>query len=405
MNPNGLREKPFRARVEPANGWRLGDSCATEGAGMSGVRKARSSPRSLRCLHAVALAAMTFAAAACNRGDTESPLPVRTVRTITVEASRGAADVNLTGHIEAQDLVSLSFRIGGRLAERDVGVGATVREGEIVARLDPENELNELRSARAALAAAQGLLRKAENQFERQRHLLQRNVTSQADFEAAEQGRTAAQAQVDAAEARVRSSEDIVSFTTLKADAPGVVTRVGAEPAEVVSAGRMIVQIAKRDGRDAVFEVPAEVVRALSLDARVRVALSSDPSVIASGRVREVAPQADPVTRTFRVRVGLSDPPQAFRLGTTVLGMIRGSDASAIAIPSTALTRRGQDTGVWLVDPQNLTVSMRKLNVLSTDPATALIGKGLAPGDIIVTAGANLLQDGQHVRLTGTEAR
>lgn len=370
----------------------------------AGIRGARAA-RSARCLQAATLTAIALAAAGCNREEAEAPPPIRIVRTITVEAPREAADISFTGHIEAQDLVSLSFRIGGRLAERNVGIGATVREGEIVARLDPENELNELRSARAALAAAQSALRRAENQFQRQNHLRERNITSQADFEAAEQGRRAAHAQVEAAQARVRSSEDIVGFTSLKADGPGVVTRVGAEPAEVVAAGRMIVEIAKRDGRDAVFEVPAEMVRGLSADARVYVALASDPAVTASGRVREVAPQADPVTRTFRVRVGLIDPPGSFRLGTTVSGRIRGSEASAITIPATALTRRGQDTGVWLVDPQKLTVSLRKLDVLGTDPATALIGKGLALGDIIVTAGASLLQDGQRVRLAGTESR
>lgn len=368
---------------------------------MNGARKARSA----QCFQAVTLTAISLTAAACDRDDVEAPPPVRIVRTITVEAHREAADISLTGHIEAQDLVSLSFRVGGRLAERNVGVGATVRSGDVVARLDPENELNELRSAHAALAAAQGGLRRAENQFDRQRHLLERNVTSQADFEAAEQGRTAAQAQVDVAQARVRSSEDIVGFTTLKADAPGVVTRIGAEPAEVVAAGRMIAQIAKRDGRDAVFEVSADMVRTLLPDASVHVALSGDPSVTASGRVREVAPQADPVTRTFRVRVGLADPPQSFRLGTTVSGTIRGSEASAMAVPATALTRSGQDTGVWIVDPRSFTVSLRKLDVLSTDPATALVGKGLSLGDIIVTAGASLLKDGQQVRLAGAEPR
>jgi RND family efflux transporter MFP subunit len=368
---------------------------------MNGARKAGSA----RCLQTVALATISLTAAACNREDVEAPPPVRIVRTITVDTPREAADISLTGHIEAQDLVSLSFRIGGRLAERGVGVGATVRGGDVVARLDPENELNELRSARAALAAAQGGFRRAENQFERQRHLLGRNVTSQADFEAAEQGRTTAQAQVDAARARVRSSEDIVGFTILKADAPGVVTRIGAEPAEVVAAGRMIVQIAKRDGRDAVFEVPADMVRTLLPDAPVHVALSGDPAVTATGRVREIAPQADPVTRTFRVRVGLADPPQAFRLGTTVSGTIRGSEASANSVPATALIRSGQDTGVWVVDPQSLTVSLRTLDVLSTDPATALVGKGLMLGDIVVTAGASLLKNGQQVRLAGAEPR
>lgn len=360
---------------------------------------------SLRHLPATALATIALAMTGCQSEEAAAPPPVRLVRTITVEAPREAKDISFTGHIEAQDQVALSFRIGGRLAERNVGVGATVREGEVVARLDPENELNELRSARAALTAAQGLLRKAENQYQRQSHLLERKVTTRADFEAAEQGRTAAQAQVDAAQARVRSAEDIVGFTTLKADAPGVVTRIGAEPGEVVAPARMIVQLARREGRDAVFEVPADMVRNLPPEARVHVALSGDPAVTAAGRVREVAPQADPVTRTFRVRVGLSDPPQSFRLGTAVSGAIRGAEISAIAIPATALAQRGQETGAWIVDPASLTVSLRKLDVIGADPATALIGKGLALGDIVVTAGASLLKEGQKVRLTGTESR
>lgn len=365
----------------------------------------RRSPGSARSLHAAALTVVALASAACQREADDAPPPVRIVRTITVDKPRETADITFTGHIEAQDQASLSFRVGGRLAERNVAVGATVREGDVVARLDPENELNDLRSARAALTAAQGLLRKADNQLQRQRHLLQRNVTTQADFEAAEQGRTAAQAQVDAAQARVNSAEDIVGFTSLKADAPGVVTRIGAEPGEVVAAGRMIVQLARRDGRDAVFEVPAESMRGLPADARVYVALAGDPGTTVRGRVREVSPQADPVTRTFRVRVGLSEPPQSYRLGTAVLGTIRGSETAAIAIPSTALVRREQGTGAWVVEPKTLTVSLRKLDVLSADPATALIGKGLALGDVIVTAGASLLQEGQHVRLTGTETR
>lgn len=355
---------------------------------------------------AACLAALMLAFGGCQREAEKAPAPpIRTVRTTTVEAPRQVADLGFSGHVEAQDQAALSFRIGGRLAERLVGVGATVAEGDIVARLDPENELNDLRAARAALTAAEGALRKAENQHQRQEHLLARNVTSQADFEAAEQGRVAGRAQVEAARARVRSAEDVVAFTTLKADAPGIVTRVGAEPAEVVAAGRMIVQLARRDGRDAVFELPAETIRAIPADANVYVSLSSDPSVRVRGHVREVAPQADPVTRTFRVRVGLANPPPSFRLGTAVSGSIRGGEASGIAIPATALAKQGQDTGIWIVDPTALTVSLRKLELLSRDPATALVGKGLALGDIVVTAGANLLQEGQRVRLSGAEAR
>ncbi len=365
----------------------------------------RHSGASSRLGRLAAVTAVALMAASCSPEEKEAPPPVRYVRTVTVEPSREAPDLSFTGHVEAQDQAALAFRIGGRVAERLVGVGANVREGEVVARLDPENELNDLRSAQAGLSAAQGDLRKAENQFERQSHLLRRHVTTQADFESAQQALTAARAQAEAAQARVRSAEDIVGFTTLKADAPGIVTRVGAEPAEVVAAGRMIVQLARRDGRDAVFEVPADLVRRLKPDMQVRVALSGEAGAEVTGRVREIAPQADPVTRTFRIRVGLTDPSPAFRLGAAVSGSIRSSGGGAIAIPATALTRRDQNIGAWVVDPKTLAVSLRKLDVTNTDPASAEIAKGLQVGDIVVTAGAGLLREGQQVRLIGAEPR
>ncbi|MCO6403897.1 efflux RND transporter periplasmic adaptor subunit [Aurantimonas endophytica] len=400
MNPPGLRERPFRSRGTRGSKGPARPIKPTlprpAGARLSGAaRFSRSS--------VFALLTAFFLAAGCDRDEVEVPAPVRIVRTITVEPPRAAADIAFTGHIEAQDQASLSFRIAGRLAERRVGVGASVREGDIVATLDPENELNALRSAQAALVTAEGALRTADNRLQRQTNLFGRNVSTRADLEAAEQGRTEAQAQVDAAAARVRSAEDVVGFTTLHADAPGVVTRIGAEPGEVVAAGQMVVQLARRDGRDAVFEVPADAMRTLPADARVYVALSTNATVIATGRVREVAPQADPVTRTFQVRVGLSDPPPSFRLGTAVSGTIRGSETAGVVVPSSAVTRRGPDTGVWVVDPETLTVSMRKLTLLGADPAEARIQEGLALGDIVVVAGASLLSEGQVVRLAGME--
>lgn len=366
------------------------------------MRRSEASSR-LGCASVAVVIALVVAS--CNREEKAPPPPVRLVRTVTVEPPRQAPDLTFTGHIEPQDQAALAFRIGGRLAERLVGVGASVREGETVARLDPENELNDLRSAQAALTAAQGDLRKADNQFQRQSHLLERHITTQADFEAANQALTAARAQVNAAQARVRSAEDVVGFTTLTADAPGIVTRVGAEPSEVVTAGRMIVQLARRDGRDAVFEIPAERVRQLAPGMPVRVALTGEGGAEAAGRVREIAPQADPVTRTFRIRVGLTDPSPAFRLGAAVSGSVRAGGGGAITIPATALTQRDQGLGVWVVDPKNLTVSLRKLDVASSDPAAAKISKGLDIGDIVVTAGAGLLREGQRVRLIGAESR
>ena len=180
-----------------------------------------------------------------------------------------------------------------------------------------------MRTAQANLAAAQGQLTQARNHFERMETLLADGWTTRARFDEAKQARQSAQSQVDDAEARLKTAHDLVSFTELEADAPGTVTATGPRAGEVVQAGQMIVTLARQDGRDAVFDVPAQLIRSAPADPEITVSLTDDPAVTAAGRVREVAPQADPVTRTFEVKVGLTEPPAAMRLGATVTGRMQ----------------------------------------------------------------------------------
>ncbi len=339
---------------------------------------------------------------ACGRGEEEAaPVPVRPVRTTTVVGAQPAQPLTFSGRIEAKDSVDLAFRIGGRLQERLVGVGAAVKEGDVLARLEPETELNELRSARAALSAAQGVLREAEGRFERQSHLYERGVTSRAEFEAAEQGRKAAASQVEAAAAKVRIAEDVVGFTVLKADAPGVVTAIGAEPGEIVAAGRMVVRLARRDGRDAVFDVSSQALDQLAPADRVTVQAVWESGLRAAGRVREVSPEADPVTRLFRIRVGLIDPPPALALGSAVQGQFTPRAGDGVSLPAAALVQNAPQPSVWIVDPATGKLALRSVTVERVDPASAIVSAGLKPGEVVVTAGANGLKAGQQVRLAG----
>ncbi len=357
-------------------------------------------PLAFGILATLAVAGLT---AGCGGDEDVSHGPVRPVRTVTVAATEAAPALTFAGRIEAADTVSLGFRISGRVSERPAAVGATVKDGQVLARLDPETELNELRSARAALAAAEGVLRQAEGRHERQSHLHQRGVTSTADLEAAEQGLKAARAQVEAAAAQVRIAEDVVGFTELRADAAGVVTAIGAEPGEVVQAGRMIVRLARQGGRDAVFDVPADALDSFGPDERVSVEAPSDPALRASGRVREVAPQADPVTRLFRIRVGLTDPPEGLKLGMSVQGSFAPAAAQGLSLPASAIVRSGPEPAVWVVDTLKETVSLRPVKVDRDDPATVIVAQGLMPGEVVVTAGVNGFSPGQKVRLAGVE--
>jgi RND family efflux transporter MFP subunit len=271
-----------------------------------------------------------------------------------------------------------------------------------VAKLEPQDELNDLRSAQATVAAAQAQFAEAKSNFDRQRTLLARDVASRAQFERAEQTLETARAQLDTAEAQLKAAKDRVSDTELKADAPGIVTATGAEAGEVVQAGQSIVRVARKDGRDAVFDVPGQLLRSAPSDPLITVSLTDDPAVTASGRVREVAPQADPVTRTFEVKVGLTDPPAAMRLGSTVVGRMQLDAAPVIEIPASALTQLDRRPAVWVVDPSSLTVSLRNVDILRQDPATVAISEGLDSGDIVVTAGTQALHPGQKTRLLGS---
>jgi len=216
------------------------------------------------------------------------------------------------------------------------------------------------------------------------------------------QAQQTAQSQVDAAEAQLKAAHDMVSFTELRADAPGVVTAVGPRAGEVVQAGQMIVRLARKDGRDAVFDIPAQVLRTAPSDPDITVSLTDDPKVTARGRVREVAPQANPATRTFEVKVGLTDPPPAMRLGATVTGRMETEAVPIIEIPATALTRANQQPAVWVVDPAKNTVSLRNIDVLRFNQALVAVSQGIDTGEIVVTAGVQALHPGQKVRILGS---
>ena len=336
---------------------------------------------------------------ACNRA-AEAPQPeVRPVRAITIEKRNAGDSIALTGSVQAQTETNLAFRIDGRMLERAVNVGDSIQPGQLVARLDAQNEESSLQAAQAQLVAARARLSEARNNFERFRDLVAENAVSRASFEQAESGMKTAESQVETAQTQVTLGQNRLSYTRLVSDVAGVVTAQGAEPGEVVGAGRMIVQVAREGTRDAVFDVPGRVKDAVTSNAAITVALTSDPKVTATGVVREVAPRADPVTGTFRIRFRIDKPPAAMRLGSTVSGRMKLAAAPSIEIPPSAVSRADRQTAVWVVDPKTGTVSVRNIEVRSSDPVRVEVASGLSPGDIVVTAGVQALRPGQKVRV------
>jgi membrane fusion protein, multidrug efflux system len=349
-----------------------------------------------------AISIVALIASGCEREAKVEAAPPRPVRAIVVEKTELGRSVALTGQILAEKEISLAFRIGGRILSRMVDTGDPVAPDQVVAKLDPQNELNALRSARAALTAAEGRLVQESAQFDRQKHLLDRGFTTRVLFDQAQQAFTTAQAQVDDAKAQLEIAEDRVSYTELKAGVNGTITARRAEAGEVVQAGQPVFQVARDTGWDAVFDVPAQIIREAPPDATIALALSDDPSVTANGRVRQVDPQADPVTRTFKVRVSVNDPPAAMRLGATVTGRMEMDSGKGFAVPASALTSVDRDPAVWIVDPTSLTVKLQPVEILRFDPGTVVLASGVEGGELVVTAGVQALHPGQKVRLLGT---
>ena len=355
-------------------------------------------PPGVKVLRALAMLTLL---AACEPAAEPAAPEIRPVRVVVVENRTGGDAVSLTGTVQAETEVNLAFRIDGRMTGRLVNVGDRVEAGQLVARLDPEDEENALRAARADLAAAMGQLLEAENNYERQATLLEDGWTTRVRYDEARQTLETAQSRADAARAQQYIAQNRLSFTELVADTAGTVTAVGAEPGEVVQPGRMIVQVARDDGRDAVFDVPAQIMDIAPAEPEIEVALTLNPEVTAIGRVREVAPRADPVTGTFQVKVGLVDPPAAMRLGSTVTGRMQVGVGPGVEVPASALTRAEGQPAVWVVDPATETVTLRNIEVLRHDPVSVVVAQGLVPGDIVVTAGVQALRPGQKVRLLG----
>lgn len=330
-----------------------------------------------------------------------APAPVRPVlSTLVTPALMGNAVI--VGTVQPQFKTDLGFRVLGRLVARPVNVGDTVEKGQMVAAIDPAALELAVRSAAAEVSNSQARLSNAAGAEGRQRTLLQTNATSRATFETAEQARAAAEASVVRAEANLTKAREQLGYAQVRVDFAGVVTAVGAEVGQVVSPGQSVVTVARPDIREAVIDVADEAAGALRIGMPFTVSLQLDPAIKAEGKVREISPQADPATRTRRVRITLDDPPETFRLGTTVTTVLAGKPLG-LRLPASAILSKDGKTFAWLVDPSSRTVTLREVQSAPDEDGGVRVSAGIESGARVVTAGVHSLVDGQKVRI-GEEA-
>ncbi|EPH0348701.1 efflux RND transporter periplasmic adaptor subunit, partial [Raoultella ornithinolytica] len=265
----------------------------------------------------------------------EKTVPPRPVHTVKVPAPSVAGTLRQTGEIRPHDEVPLGFRLDGRLLTRSVDVGDHVAAGQILGTLENNTSQNQLNSARADLESARAAEQLAVLNLRRMTQLMPSGAIARVQLDTARSDWQAAVARRRSSEAALNTARENLNWTRLVAPATGVVTQVSAEPGQVLSAGQAVVTLAVSSGRDAVIDVADP--QAFSHPAgSFSVSLLADPAVSVTGTLRDISPQADAQTRTWRVRVILDNPPPAMALGASVQVELAGTGPAVMRLPSGA---------------------------------------------------------------------
>ncbi|WEK10166.1 MAG: efflux RND transporter periplasmic adaptor subunit [Candidatus Pseudomonas colombiensis] len=325
--------------------------------------------------------------------------PVRPVLSLEVKAEAEESLGRFAGNIQARYETNLGFRVPGRIANRNVDVGAQVEPGALLATLDPTDQQNQLRAAEGDLARVEAQWINAQANARRQQELFDRGVGAQAQLDIALTDLKTTGASLDQAKASVSQARDQLNYSELRSDHGGVVTAWNAEAGQVVTAGQQVVTLARPDIKEAVIDLPASLVDQLPEGVLFTVAAQLDPSISTRATVREIEPQAQSATRTRRARLTLLDTPDAFRLGTAISVTLSSAIEPRTRLPLSALQEVDGKARIWVIDTQQQTVAPRDVTVLSRDADSALISQGATPGERIVSAGVNSLKPGQKVKI------
>ncbi|MDB5485495.1 MAG: Secretion protein HlyD [Tardiphaga sp.] len=346
----------------------------------------------------VSAALLLTAALLAGCGNPDAPPPqALLVKTEIVKLRTRQASVALTGDVQARFKADLAFRVSGRVVERMVDVGAHVNAGDVLAKIDPTEQLADIESAKATVAAAESQLRVATSNFERQQGLLAKGFTTRPSFDQAQQALRTAEGSLDGAKAQLATANDALSYTNLRASAPGLITARTIEVGQIAQAAQTAFTLAQDGARDAVIDVYESIFFQQYDSDVVQLNLVSNPEVKATGHVREISPTIDPKTSTVRVKLTIDNPPAAMTLGSIVTGTGQWKPVQRVILPWSALTAGSNGPAVWIVDPASRAVSLKPVVIDSYETGTVIIKDGLAPGERVVTEGNKMLSVGQIV--------
>lgn len=358
-----------------------------------------------RVFRLCAIATFLTTLVACSK--TEAPQePLRSVKLLTV----AGGDLNVAGEYSAEVRARvesrLGFQVAGKLVQRPAELGQRVAAGQLLALVDGQDYQLAAQAAQAQLSAAQSQRDLAAADFKRFEALKAQNFISGAELERRDTALKAAEASLNQARAQAQAQSNQAGYTRLTASHAGVVTGVDAEVGQVVSAGQPVVRLAHDGPRDAVFSVSEPMFLALKVGQTMQATLVSTGQTL-QGKVRELAASADPVTRTYIVKLAL-DASERLPLGATVnvlAARLPGSQSAVIKLPTSALRQEGASTAVWLLDEASMTVNAQAVQVGAVEGNEVVITSGLKPGQKVVAAGVHVLSPGQKVSVYGAAAQ
>lgn len=342
--------------------------------------------------------------AACDEKKAEAPPEDRPILTAVVQ-SRPEVLLDFPGTVEPQVSTQKAFRVPGQIVARNVTVGDTVRKGDVLAVLDTAQLKEGVRSAEASVTGAQSQLANAQSVDDRANALAKEGFASPAQLDSASQSLAAANANLESAQAQLDKAREQLGYAQLIADYDGIVTASSIEVGENVAAGAPAITIARPDLRDAVIDVPDDVVGHIAAGDLFEISTLLQPDKTIEGKVREIAPSADKLTHTVRVKISIGNAAEVFRIGTTIEASARKSGGETILVPSDAVMSDDGKLTVWKFDRAGSKVVRTSIEAAEGPGNSYVVKSGLKGGDLVAVAGIHALKDGQQVKLVEEAAR
>ncbi|MET1077850.1 MAG: efflux RND transporter periplasmic adaptor subunit [Pseudomonas sp.] len=356
--------------------------------------------------HALSLAlpvSLSVLLIACGNGETV-PTPVRPAMVVQPQPATESMDV-YPGEVHARLEVELAFRIGGKVSKRLVDVGARVGKNQVLAELDPQDVRLQLEAIRAQVAAAEANLQLVRTERDRYKTLLGRQLVSRSQYDNAENLYRSGEARLKQVRAEYNVASNQAEYAVLRANQAGVVSKRLVEVGQVVAAGQTVFTLAADGEREVLISLPEQAFERFKIDQPVAVELWSQPGQRFPGRIRELAPAADPQSRTFAARVAFADGQIPAELGQSARVFIATDGVVPLSVPLSALTAEAGAPYVWVVDPATSKLVRTPVRVGPYGEKSVPVLEGLKARDWVVAAGVQVLREGQEVRPVDRENR